>query len=200
MYFIHDFSLGKTFKRSRIEENSDSWGKEKNKHSDKKTKGSQGRSVKSKTAVLGMKERGGNVIAMVVPNANQNVIVPYVRKYIKRGSLVCTDEHRGYASLPSIYHHILVNHAAKQYVSDEGASTNGMENFWSHVKRTILGIYHHTSKWHLQTYIDEFSFRFNTRDYSESSRFNMALQNAVGKRLTYEYLISKYNEHAKSKG
>jgi hypothetical protein len=69
------------------------------------------------------------------------------------------------------------------------AHTNGIENFWSHLKRGIDGIYHWCSKEHLQSYVDEFTLRFNTRDYNTQGRFDLILSAVANKRLTYKALI-----------
>ena len=69
------------------------------------------------------------------------------------------------------------------------AHTNGIENFWSHLKRGIDGIYHSISKQHLQSYIDEFTLRFNTRKFDTQARFDLVLSAVTGKKLTYETLI-----------
>lgn len=164
-------------------------GEEKNKHSNKKIEGTQGRSTKTKKPVLGMLERGGNLIATVVDDTKQNTIVPIVRKNVLRGAHVCTDEHRGYSSLGSVYNHAKVNHGAKQYVNAM-AHTNGLESFWSHLKRGVDGIYHWVSKEHLQSYVDEFALRYNTRKIKTATRFDLILANVAGKRLTYNNLIN----------
>lgn len=103
---------------------------------------------------------------------------------------VCTDEYTAYKDLRYTYIHKKVNHSAKEYVNGM-AHTNGIENFWSHLKRGVDGIYHWVSVPHLQSYVDEFSLRFNTRKYETSQRFNFILANVSGRKLTYETLINK---------
>src|SRR5665213_1819950 len=100
-----------------------------------------------------------------------------------------TDEYSGYNDLKHIHTHYKVNHGAKEYVN-EMAHTNGIENFWSHLKRGIDGIYHWVSKDHLQSYVDEFTLRFNTRKFQTQNRFDFILSGLAGKRLTYEDLIT----------
>lgn len=163
-------------------------GKEKNKHRSKKTEGSQGRSTKSKAAVLGMKQRNGDVYAEVVPDTKAKTIVPIIHANVEKGSNVYTDEWGAYNNLNKVYIHDRVYHAANQYVNDQ-VSTNGIENFWSHLKRGIDGIYHWASTKHLQQYVSEFTLRYNTRKSSTSDRFNLVLANIDG-RLTYKSLIS----------
>lgn len=164
-------------------------GNETNKHENKKTLDSAGRSTKVKKAVLGMKQRGGNVIARVVEDANGKTLLPIIFNSIPEKTIIVTDEYRAYNSLKKNYYHFTSNHTAKQYVNGM-AHTNGIENFWSHLKRGIDGIYHSVSKEHLQAYVNEFSLRYNTRTHSTADRFNSILSNVSGRRLTYETLIT----------
>jgi transposase-like protein len=167
-------------------------GEEKNKHEWKKVKGTQGRSTKTKKPVLGMLERDGNIIAQVVPDTKQATVEPIIAANVKCDSKVMTDEWQAYNKLNANYDHERVNHGAKQFVNGM-AHTNGVENFWSHFKRTIEGTYHWVSVKHLQTYVTESTYRFNSRDFTTSQRFNVVLENVAG-RLTYKELIS--NEKA----
>jgi translation elongation factor EF-G len=162
-------------------------GKNKNRHASKKVENSQGRSCKDKTPVLGMIERNGNLIAKVVEDTKAKTLTPEVIKNVKQSALVITDEWLGYKSLQRIYDHTFVKHNAGEYVNGI-AHTNTIESFWSLLKRGIVGIYHFTSKKHLQRYVDEFSFRYNTRNNSESRRFNLLLCN-LENRLTYKELV-----------
>ncbi len=162
-------------------------GKAKNKHLCKKSKGTQGRNTKDKTAVFGMIERKGNVIAEKVDDVSGETLKSIIYENVEIGSMISTDEWRSYRGLNDNYSHTIVNHGAKQYV-DFMAHTNNIECFWSHLKRGINGIYHWVSKEHLQSYIDEYSLRFNTRKSNTSERFDLILGNIVG-RLTYKQLI-----------
>ncbi|MBL7824158.1 MAG: IS1595 family transposase [Saprospiraceae bacterium] len=164
-------------------------GDEKNKHFDKKVKGSQGRSIKTKTPVLGIKERNGNIIATVVEDTKGSTIQPIIKEHIGVGSVVSTDEWLGYNGLNKDFTHIRVNHSAKEYVNLM-ASTNGVENFWSHLKRGVDGIYHWVSKEHLQSYVDEYSLRYNTRKCTQQDRFDLVLSGVSNKKLTYQTLIN----------
>lgn len=162
-------------------------GDAKNKHTNKKNKNEKGGTIHEKQPVLGMIERGGNVVAEVIPNRNRNTILPIIFGSIKMGSSVMTDEYSAYNDLGKLYTHNTVNHGAKEYVNHM-AHTNGIENFWSHLKRGIDGIYHWVSKEHLQSYIDEFALRFNTRKFTTQARFELVLASVDGKRLTYKNL------------
>ena len=164
-------------------------GKNKNRHKDKKVPNSQGRSWKDKVPVLGILERDGNLIAQVVQNTQQNTIEPIIKEKVKEGSNVFTDEWFAYKDLSKWFNHQIVNHSIKQYVNGK-ATTNAIENVWSHLKRTITNTYHWISKKHLPKYVDEFTLRFNTRKYKERERFNFVLSAIVGKSLSYGELIS----------
>lgn len=164
-------------------------GKNKNRHANKKIESSQGRSVKDKTPVLGMIERKGKVIAKIVENTKGETLTPEIINSVKENAKVYTDEWIGYNSLQKIYDHTFVKHNQGEYVNGN-IHTNSIENFWSLLKRGIIGIYHFTSKKHLQKYVDEFVFRFNSRNERESTRFNLLLANS-NKKLTYKTLIQK---------
>jgi transposase-like protein len=161
-------------------------GNEKNKHKEKRNSES-GRSLKSKVPVLGMKDRqSGNVSAQVVADTKSDTLYPVIFDRVKGGSVVITDEYHSYHRLSDYYDHSRVVHSAKQYV-DGIFHTNGIENFWSHLKRGIDGIYHWVSFEHLQSYVDEYALRYNTRTFTTSSRFDYILSNMTC-RLTYKEL------------
>jgi hypothetical protein len=161
-------------------------GKNKNRHADKKVEHSQGRSVKDKTPILGMVERGGKITAMQVENTSAEQLTPEIVKYVK-DAIIYTDEWVGYRQIDKIYNHLFVKHNEKEYVNGR-IHSNTIEGFWSILKRGIVGIYHFTSRKHIQKYVDEFVFRYNTRSNSENSRFNLLLCNS-NKRLTYKKLV-----------
>lgn len=159
-------------------------GKNKNRHKDKKVEKCQGRSYKDKVPVFGILERDGKVIARVVPNTQCKTLVPIIKECVEEGSVVYTDGW-DYNGLHEKYEQRSVDHEnhfyGTTYATDEGeiivVSTNGIENVWSHFKRMILGVYYHVSKNHMQEYVDEYIFRFNTRNYTDSQRFNLLLRN-----------------------
>jgi transposase-like protein len=163
-------------------------GTEKNKHQNKRTEKTQGRSIETKTPVLGMKDRKtGHVKVMVVPNTRAETLLPIIKKSIEENSIVITDEYHSYHKLGDTFSHGRVCHSAKQYV-DGIFHTNGIENFWSHLKRGVNGIYHWVSTEHLQSYVTEYALRYNTRKMTTSGRFDLVLSNVAG-RLTYKALI-----------
>jgi len=137
-------------------------GKEKNKHANRREGGTQGRSTKSKTAVIGMVERDGVLKAKVVDDTTSRTVKNTVIGNVVFGTNVYTDEFRSYKGIGFIYNHNYVKHSRRQYVNGE-IHTNNIENFWSILKRGIVGIYHQLSKKHLDRYLSEFSFRYNTR-------------------------------------
>ena len=165
-------------------------GKEKNKHASKRTAGARGRSTKAKTVVLGMVERDGDVRAMRLPKADADEIQSHVREHVVAGSLIMTDDYKGYNGLRPTYIHRTVNHSAGEYVSRGYIHTNSIEGFWSLFKRAVIGVYHSVSEKHMDRYLAMAAFRFNSRHMAEGARLNGLLANVSGKRLTYEALIA----------
>jgi transposase-like protein len=161
-------------------------GKNKNRHANKKVANSQGRSFKDKTPVLGMVERNGKLVAKKVVNTQFESLTPQIVKTVKQSAMIYTDEWMGYKNLQKIYDHAFIKHIEGEYVNGR-IHTNTIEGFWSLLKRGIIGIYHFTSKKHLQKYVDEFVFRYNTRQISGQTRFNLLLANS-NNRLTYNQL------------
>ena len=124
---------------------------------------------------------------MTVPNTKANTLTPYIQKYIKRGSTIFTDGWE-YGALRENYTQLSVDHGSGFYGTMAvdtntgecvSVTTNSIENVWSHFKRTIFGTYYKVSKKHLQRYVDEFVFRFNTRSETDFERFNILLQNVA---------------------
>ncbi len=137
-------------------------GKETNKHRSKKLAGNV-RHAMGKTAVWGAVEREGRVVARVVPDTKARTLIPHVRERIMPSSIVFTDEARIYNNLPRLgYGHGRVYHSAHIYVEGD-AHVNTMEGFWSLTKNGIRGVYHNVSAKHLQSYLNEYAFRFNRR-------------------------------------
>ena len=164
-------------------------GKEKNKHANKRTGGTQGRSTKTKTPVLGMVERGGNVKAFKIKTVSGEEVDVIIRKNVMPGSEIITDEYHSYDRIGSgLYLHSSINHSRSEYVRGN-VHTNTIEGEWALFKRGIYGIYHHISEKHLQRYLDEFVARCNTRKLREHERVNDFLGSVSGLRLTYKELI-----------
>jgi transposase-like protein len=147
-------------------------GKEKNKHTVKKL---GHKATREKITVLGALERKNKVVTQAVDDTNSSTIKPFIRGKIKIGSVVYSDELTGYEDLKyQGYDHKTVNHTtAKQYV-DGKVNTNSVEGFWSLVKNGINGTYRMVSPKYLQTYLNEFAFRYN-HDHSKSHLFDYIL-------------------------
>ena len=160
-------------------------GKDSNKHAGKKTKGSQGGS--NMEIVMGMVEREGNLVAKHISNRTASTLQSEILKEVSLTAKLYTDEHVGYKSLKKVYDHSVVKHKAHEYVNGR-VHTNTIEGFWSLLKRGIFGIYHFTSKKHLQKYVDEFAFRYNSREITSEMRFDLML-GKMENRLTYKQLI-----------
>lgn len=135
-----------------------------------------------------MVERNGSVKAMHVEDASENSLLPHIIGNISQNASIYTDEHKSYSKLERVYDHKTVKHGQGEYVRGR-ISTNTIESFWDLLKRGIYGIYHFTSKKHLQFYVDEFVFRYNTRQSTENERFNLLLCN-IENRITYKELIN----------
>jgi transposase-like protein len=162
-------------------------GKEGNKHESKKLRA--GRGAVGKAAVLGMRERGGDVKAVVIHSADARTIQDTVTANVADDSMLCTDTASAYAGIDGYYHRT-VNHSAKQYV-DGMAHTNGIESVWAVLKRGYYGIYHHFTVKHMQRYVDEFAFRLSSEGNCKvhtMARIGSLSDKTVGKRLTYKQL------------
>ena len=142
-----------------------------------------------KVAVMGLLERHGDVRTMVIEGATRATLQPKVRQHVEAGSSLYSDSHPGYDNLEDAYIRGVINHAEK-YV-DGLIHTNGLENFWSLLKRTIKGTYVSVEPFHLFRYLDEQSFRFNGRRGNDGERFQKAMEQISGKRLTYAEVTGK---------
>src|SRR5580692_1309945 len=153
-----------------------------------------GQSFRDKTIVMGILERGGRVRTQVIADRQKETLQPIVRKHVATGAALFTDEMGGYKGLSEEYAHEIIDHA-QTYVNGR-VHTNGLENFWSLLKRGLKGTYVAVEPFHLFRYLDEQVFRFNNRATKEnkvtdSDRFDMAVRNILGKRLTFAALTGK---------
>lgn len=171
-------------------------GKARNMHKSVKSRRitGQGKNVQDKIVVMGMLERGGHVRTQVIPNRHKETLQPIVKEHVQAGAALYTDELWGYHGLSSEFQHQVVDHAVR-YV-DGKIHTNGMENFWSLLKRGLGGTYVSVEPFHLFRYLDEQVFRYNNRGNKENpvndgDRLKKALCNVVGKRITYIELTGK---------
>ena len=134
-------------------------GKEGNKHSSKRLNAGCG--PVGKTAVAGIRERGGKVIAHPVQRADADTLTAFMEERVNPGSTVCTDESLAYDRLSKKqYQHKIINHGAKEYVRGS-VHTNSIESVWSLFKRSVHGTWHHVSPKHLGRYVNEATFRLN---------------------------------------
>jgi transposase-like protein len=178
-------------------------GKIKNMRKSKRPKGPgvSGKAVggAGKAIVVGMLERNGRVRTEIVMERTQAVLHQLARKNLQPGTALVTDEWGGYKGLASDFLHVVVNHAV-EYVNGQ-IHTNGIENFWSLLKRSLGGTYISVEPFHLDRYLDEQAFRYNNRatkdnPLTDADRFALAVSQISGRRLTYTELTGKVGETA----
>jgi transposase-like protein len=161
-------------------------GKEKNKHSRKKQRA--GRGAVGKTAVIGMRNRDGKIIAMPISDTKRQTLHTFIIRNLKAGGTIYTDNFKSYLNLTG-YKHEIVNHSVGEYVKNQ-AHTNGIESFWALLKRGYVGIYHYISAKHLHRYVNEFSYRHNSANIDTISFMGNTISNMVGKKLSYHSLVN----------
>jgi transposase-like protein len=142
-----------------------------------------------KVAVLGILQRDGEVRTKVVRNVRKSSLVTEVEANVVHGARVYTDALHSYDTLDNKFRHGVVDHSV-EFVNGD-VHTNGLENFWSQVRRTINGTYVSVEPVHLQAYMDEAAFRFNNRKVKDANRLESAVGSIGGKRLTYAELTGK---------
>ncbi len=163
-------------------------GKEGNKHESKKLRA--GRGAVGKSAVLGLRQRGGRTVAMPVPDVNADNLHNTIYDRVSTGTTLHTDEAAAYNGLEGLFFkHATVNHGAGEY-SRDGVNTNSIESVWAVLKRGVYGVYHQVSEKHLARYVNEFSFRLNDGDVKRHTldRLNSFVDATARKRLTYAEL------------
>ena len=160
-------------------------GKERNKHNSKKLRA--GRGPVGKATVVGVKDRDTNkVSAAVVRNTDKPTLQGFITDRVYGGANVFTDEHKGYGGIPNV--HKVVKHSVSEYVRGQ-AHTNGIESFWSMLKRGFHGTYHHMSQKHLDKYVTEFAGRHNHRPLDTVDQISALARGMEGKRLKYRDLV-----------
>ena len=171
-------------------------GKARNMHKDKRARVIKGRGAMGKIAVMGLLERHGKggqkasrVRTRIIKDTRRPTLHGNVREHVQTGAAVFTDAHSGYTGLDREYVHKVIDHA-ECYVRGN-VHTNGLENFWSLLKRGLKGTYVSVEPFHLFRYLDEQCFRFNERDTNDRGRFLMVAASIVGKRLMYRQLIGQ---------
>jgi transposase-like protein len=165
-------------------------GLEKNRHRGKRLR--MGRGPVGKVAIMGMRDRKGQVVAKAVKSTDMGTLQGAVLNSVLEGSTVCTDEHGSYNGLDRFFDHKSVKHSAKQFV-DGMAHTNGIESVWAVLKRGFHGTYHSFSEKHIAYYVDEFVFRLNEGSCTidTMSRLESLARGTAHKRLTYKMLINE---------
>jgi transposase-like protein len=173
-------------------------GKARNMHKDVRARkiSGRGKHMTDKVAVIGMLERDGRVRTQVITDRSSATLQGLVKAHVTPGAEVFTDELHGYWGLNEQFKHQIIDHAMK-YV-DGRVHTNGMENFWSLLKRGLGGTYVSVEPFHLFRYLDEQMFRFNNRatkdnPLTDSDRFDLVVRQIVGKRITFAQLTGKPN-------
>ena len=155
---------------------------------DKRTELTGFRVNSNKIPVVSLLERGGKVRSQVMRSVTGKNLKQVIRDNVLVCSEVHTDEHWGYKGLEPKFTHRVVKHSAKEYVRREGdkmVTTNGVEGFFSLLKRGVIGTFHHVSEQHLPLYLAEFDHRHNCREMTDGERTVNGLQKVEGKRLTY---------------
>ena len=169
-------------------------GKARNMHEAERERKIHGRGAVGKAAVMGLLDRHGPdghsvVRAKVVPNVRRTTLVREVREHVESEASVYSDDLRSYDGLSAEYFHQAVQHDANEYVRGN-VHTNGIENFWSLLKRSIKGTYVSVEPFHLFRYLDEQTFRYNNRKTTDASRFQRVARAILGKRVTYAELTA----------
>lgn len=165
-------------------------GLSRNMHISKRRAKIMGTGGRDKVAVLGILKRRGNVRTAVVPDVTRQTLRGKVLDNVSAGSQVFTDAWVAYTGLGSEYVHNVIDHAKAYAV--ENVHTNGLENYWSLLKRGIRGTYVSVEPFHLFRYLDEQAFRFNNReDMTDPERFEEAMKQVGGRRVTWEALTGK---------
>jgi len=148
-------------------------GKAENMHMKKRIKA---KGIYKKTAVLGMVERHGNIKAIKVENSHANTLQKEIYNSVEEKTLLITDEHKAYHSISNRYNHKVVNRSADEYVKEGFTNkrgeerkafkiyTNTIEGYWTWIKRCIYGIHHWVGQKHMQKYLNDYSFKYNTKD------------------------------------
>jgi transposase-like protein len=156
--------------------------------------GKRGRGAAGKKIAFGLIERGGRVRPFHVERVTAKTLKTIIREHVKRNAVLNTDEFSSYSGLGKEFKkHFVVNHKAKEYVRRIGrhtAHTNAMENFWSILKRGMVGIYQHCKSKYFSLYLNEFAYRFNTRGLRDGDRIMDLLRQVEGKRLTFKAPIA----------
>lgn len=153
----------------------------------KKRKQLSGRGSTGKTAVVGIKDRSSNQVrGTVVPDTTRDTVFQFLSEHVRPGPKSYTDDSKIYHALPN---HESVRHSVGEYVRGQ-AHTNGVESFWSMLKRSYTGTFHKMSPKHLERYVREFSGRHNVRNLDTLDQMRLLVMAVVGRRLMYRDLTA----------
>jgi transposase-like protein len=166
--------------------------KARNMHADERAKKITGTGGQGKAIVAAVLERGGKVRAKVVKTRRKPELQALVREHVEPKSALYSDALKSYDGLSEDYAHQVIDHAI-EYVRGN-VHTNGLENFWSLLKRGLHGTYISVEPFHLFRYVDEQAFRFNNREMTDSERFSFVCTQVTGRRLTWKRLTGKEDE------
>jgi len=165
-------------------------GKARNMHPRKRDLRITGTGTKDKVAVMGILERGGEVRTTVVPNRKKKILQQEIKKHVQAGAALYSDALQSYDGLDAEYIHKVIDHAVA-YVNGK-VHTNGLENFWSLLKRSLKGTYVSVEPFHLFRYLDEQSFHFNNRkEINDAERFEKVMSRVINRRITFNQLTGK---------
>ena len=169
-------------------------GLSRNMHADKRARRITAHGPKDKAVVIGILERGNKIRTAVVPDTKQRTLQGHVRQNVEVGTDLVSDSSPSYIGLNRDYEHQVIDHAIA-YVQGK-VHTNGLENYWSLLKRGLKGTYISVEPFHLFRYLDEQAFRFNNRGSKENrihdgQRFDSVLSHVLGKRLTFAEVTGK---------
>ncbi len=194
---MHTGSFGNKFSGQIEADETFIGGKARNMHASKRAVKISGTGPRDKAAVLGILERGSKatgsrVRTKIVDNTRKKALQPEIREHVLAGSALFTDALKSYQGMTEFQHEV-VDHAV-EYVRGE-VHTNGLENFWSLLKRGLNGTYVSVEPFHLFRYLDEQAFRYNNRNgMDDKDRFVNVMRNASGRRLTWKQLTGKTEE------
>lgn len=145
--------------------------------------------IQDKIVVMGARSRSGKVVAKVVSDVTKRALQEFVLDHVEIDSVLYTDQAAGYQGLSSGYRHQFVNHGKKEYVRGD-IHTNGIESFWSILKRTYHGTYHWMSRKHINRYLHEIAIRYNVRSLDVLDKMMYFVKRMEGRRLTYTQLVA----------
>ena len=183
---------GKTYNKLAGEVEADETfigGKVRNMHKERRIRAQRNSVQGDKSIVMGILERGGTVRTKVLPNRKRRAVEEELRENVEPGAELYTDALQSYAFINDEFAHQVINHAISY--AEGKVHTNGMENFWSCLKRTLGGTYVSVEPFHLKSYLDEQAFRYINRSMNDLNRFVYGMRKCVGKRLTYKELTGK---------